>query len=81
MESKPRLITPLGGSYYIIADTLYKELADKMPKGSERMVPFDLFVKNEHGDQFMVEAQFFPVWYLDLLTIHTQTITVRPAKW
>jgi hypothetical protein len=80
IDTKGRMIAP-GGSYYIIADTFYGELGTKLPKGSQRLVPFSVFLKNENGDEFIVECQFFAVWYLDNLTIHTQTTSVRRAKW
>lgn len=85
-EQKPNLgkkgmmIAP-GGYYYILADTFYEELGAKLPKGSQRVVPFDVYLKNEHGDEFVVQCQFFAVWYLDLLTIHSQTTSVRRANW
>jgi hypothetical protein len=80
MEAKPRIITP-GGSYYIIADSFYEELGRKLPKGSQDTVPFDVFVRNEVGDSFLVESQFFATWYNDLLTIHTQTTSIRRVSW
>jgi hypothetical protein len=80
IDTKGKMIAP-GGSYYIIADTFYEELGTKLPKGSQRLVPFSVFLKNENGDEFIVECQFFAVWYLDNLTIHTQTTSVRRAHW
>jgi hypothetical protein len=80
MEAKPKMITP-GGSYYIIADSFYEELGGKLPKGSKDTIPFDVFIKNEVGDSFVIESQFFAVWYNDLLTIHTQTSSVRRVNW
>jgi hypothetical protein len=80
METKPKMITS-GGSYYIIADSFYEELGRKLPKGSKDTVPFDLFVKNEVGDSFLIESQFFATWYNDLLTIHTQTSSIRRVNW
>jgi len=80
MEAKPKMVTP-GGSYYIIADSFYEELGRKLPKGSKDTIPFDVFIKNEVGDSFVIESQFFAVWYNDLLTIHTQTSSVRRVNW
>jgi len=80
LEAKPKMITP-GGSHYIIADSFYEELGRKLPKGSKDMIPFDVFIKNEVGDSFIIESQFFATWFNDLLTIHTQTSSVRRMGW
>jgi hypothetical protein len=80
LDTKGRMIAP-GGYYYIIADTFYEELSKKMPNGSDRLVPFAVFLKNENGDEFIVDCQFFASWITGPLTIHTQTTSVRRAKW
>src|SRR5207245_2646371 len=64
MDRKPRMITP-GGSYYVLADSFYEELRQKLPKGSEGRIPFELFLKNEAGDSFAIETEFFSVWDKD----------------
>jgi len=51
----------------LIADSFYEELGQKLPKGSPGTIPFEVFVKNEAGDRFLIESQFFAVWYNDLL--------------
>jgi len=52
-----------------------------MPNGSDRLVPFAVFLKNENGDEFIVNCQFFASWSTGPLTIHTQTTSVRRARW
>jgi hypothetical protein len=80
VDTKGRMIAP-GGYYYIIADTFFEELSKKMPNGSERLVPFAVFLKNENGDEFIVDCQFFASWTTGPLMIHTQTMSVKRAKW
>jgi len=80
LEKKGKMIAP-GGYYYIIADTFYQELAKKLPHDSQRTVPFKVFLRNENGDEFIVECQFFADWNTGPLAIRTQTTSIRRAKW
>jgi hypothetical protein len=79
METKGRMIAP-GGYYYILADKFYEEVGKRLPKGSEKLLPLTVYLKNDHGNEFSVECQFFAVWYLDNLTIHTQTASIKRAR-
>jgi hypothetical protein len=79
MDTKGRLIAP-GGYYYILADKFYEEVGRVLPKGSEKLLPFTVYLKNDHGNEFTVQCQFFAVWYLDNLTIHTQTTSIKRSR-
>jgi hypothetical protein len=80
IEAKGRMIAP-GGLYAFESEALYAEVQQKLPKGSDRMVPFVVFVKNENGNEVVIEAQLFCVWHNNVLTIHTQTMSVKREKW
>ena len=80
IENKGRMIAP-GGTYAIAGEALYAEIQQKLPKGLDKTLPFVLFVKNENGNEFLIEAQLFCIWHNDVLTIHTQTLSVKRGKW
>jgi len=80
IEKSGRLIVP-GGSYYILADTFYTELASKLANGGSMTIPFILYLKNEQGKEYVVTTQFNASISNGVISIHAQTTSTTQASW
>jgi hypothetical protein len=76
----PRTIIP-GGSYGGAMPELTEILTKLTRKGVDRLVPFEIYVKNERGEEFTVYANFGITWQNEQMQVGTQTVTIVPDHW
>jgi hypothetical protein len=60
IESPGRTIQPNGGGYEIDLAPIYSRALARIPKGQTGLAPFEIYLKNERGEEF-VEYCFFGV--------------------
>jgi hypothetical protein len=80
LEKEGRVIAPTG-YYYFDFTSNRQEFAQKLPKGSESRIPFDVYLKTANGKPYVVETLLVASWQSDALQIRTQITSVRPSKW
>jgi hypothetical protein len=80
IDKEPRIISR-GGFYYLLADTFYKEVLEKFPDGFERFVPFEVYLRNDDGTEYVAICQMLVKNTNGALQIHTQTTSVSPHRW
>jgi len=59
----------------------YEALRAKGPQGQMFKVPFELFLKNERGEEFVVHCYMGTIWNKDTMTLSTETTSVTPERW
>ncbi|MDD5691954.1 MAG: hypothetical protein PHP10_02105 [Candidatus Omnitrophica bacterium] len=77
---QPVLITP-GGSYYLIADMLEREIVSKVGESGEMRLPFEVLIQTQNRKRWIVKTILFAVATKGVVTIHTQTISATPGDW
>ncbi len=80
INPEARIIIP-GSGWVIPADVFFKAMDDKVPKGSTVSVPYFLYLKNAHGEQFVLGARLLFEWDKDALTMRTMTNAITPEHW
>jgi hypothetical protein len=80
MNAEPFVI-PHGGFYYLLAESFYKEVSTKLVKGSETRIPFEIYLKNDTGQKYVVRSKFFCKWDGDVLQVNTQTTAISKSNW
>jgi hypothetical protein len=68
-------------NYTMNGEKIYDELAARIPKGSAQLVPLDLFLKNERGEEFVQHVFLGTSWPKDTLSLGTQMGSVEPTHW
>ena len=79
-QPDPRVIAP-GGSWSIPWGTLLPTMQPAVPKGSQKEVPYMLFNKNQHNEEFTVYTVVTFEWKGDGLTVRTRITKIVPEKW
>lgn len=80
LEKEPRLITPQG-AYFISAADLRKQISETLPKGTGRLIPFDVYVKTTKGKPYVINNYLAVSWDADVLKINCQTTSVKSESW
>jgi hypothetical protein len=75
-----RMIAPLG-TYTIFAESLYNKILSKTPKGSNQFFPFNLYIKNERGEQFIQYCVIGTLWKNGTLNLAIQVVSLEPTRW
>jgi hypothetical protein len=74
-------VLPLNAGYKFGAGSLYNELSQLVKRGSQMNLPYDIYLKNERGKEYIAHFQLAVFWQQDTLTIFTQLNGIEPAKW
>jgi hypothetical protein len=80
LEKEGRVIAPTGYYYFNFAP-IRQELVQKLPKGGESQILFDVYLKTANGRPYVVVALLVASWSGDVLQLRTQITSVRPSKW
>jgi hypothetical protein len=75
-----KMLAP-GGQYYLLGTSVQAEAGPNIPTGTHKLFPFDTFIKNENGVEFVVESTIFAEWKDNILFLRTQATTVRQVNW
>jgi hypothetical protein len=75
-----RMIAPLG-TYIIHAEILYNKVLSKVPKGSNQLIPLDLYFKNERGEEFAQHCYIGTSWKGGTLALGLQVVSLEPTRW
>jgi hypothetical protein len=81
IEPPGRTIQPNGAGYEIEAAPMYGRALARIPKGQTGLAPFEIYLKNERGEEF-VEYCFFGVsWDAENLKLAPQVASITPEHW
>jgi hypothetical protein len=75
-----RTITAGAGFEFDISPT-YESMIAQFPKPAQGMIPYELYIKNERGEEFVQHGYFSLVWKNDVGILNVQTISVAPEHW
>jgi len=75
-----RVISPQG-TYILIASQIYDDLKVKVPKGTAGYVRFELYIKNDKGEEFVQHCAIGLSWKEDDLILGMQVVSVEPEHW
>jgi hypothetical protein len=75
-----RMIPP-GGAFKIDAVTTYNFMARRFPKPSQGLVDFEVYLKNERGEEFFERGNIGMRWQNDTGQLLVQTKTIEPEHW
>jgi len=80
IEPTPRIIAP-GTSYGGEPPRLSEVLRDSTQKGTDRLLPFEVYLKNERGEEFTLHGNFVISWKGDDMEVGAQTLSIVPDHW
>jgi hypothetical protein len=76
-----RVLVPFGG-YTMPLSELYTVIAARYPVvGSTTFVSFEVYVKNERNEEFVVHNKIGVSWDKDKLVLTTQLVSISPEHW
>ena len=82
-ENELRLITP-GDYYYFLADKLgplFAKEVENIGENGEKFVPFNIFLKSEHGKKYIANCLFLILVKNGNQSVHTQTLSMIRSDW
>ena len=79
-EKEGRTVSPTAG-YGIDATESYASIAKVFPKGTGGLIPFEVYVKNEKGEEFTTRCRVGVSWVKDEMSLTTQVVSVTPDHW
>ena len=74
-------IIPPGGAYQIPGGPTGDLLITRFPKPSKGFLPFEVFIKNERGEQFIQRGYVGIRWGNEVPEIVVQTSSIVPESW
>jgi len=80
IDNEPRII-PRGGYYYLLAGNFYKEATEKLKDKPESFIPFEVYLKDDTGSEFVAKSQFLAQWDGGVLQLHSQTTSIEKRRW
>jgi len=75
-----RVISPQG-TYILVASQIYDDMKVKVPKGTGGYVLFELYIKNDKGEEFVQHCVIGLTWKEDDLILGMQVVSVEPEHW
>jgi hypothetical protein len=78
---KQAQLLTLNAGYRFAASTLYDELSQYVKKGSSVNLPYDVYLRNERGKEYIAHFQLAVFWQEASLTIFTQLNGIEPGRW
>ncbi len=74
-------VLSLNAGYRFGADSLYSQLSQLVKRGSQMYLPYDIYLRNERGKEYIAHFQLAVFWQQGTLTIFTQLNGIEPEKW
>jgi hypothetical protein len=75
-----RTISP-GSHYYLLADTLVRQIKDAATAGADIRGPFELCVQDGLGQQWIVHYLLWGRMERGTPVVHTQFVSLEKARW
>ena len=69
------------GGYEFDAEAVYAELSQKVARGSSLSMPYEVYIKNELGTEFVLDCTVTAVWENDGIRIYTQLNRISRRSW
>jgi hypothetical protein len=79
-EKEGRTVSPTA-AYQIDASESYASIAKRFAKGAGGLIPFDVYVKNEKGEEFTTHCRIGVSWAKDEMDLTMQIVSVTPDHW
>ena len=73
-----RTVQANGGTYDVDAAAMYDQALAQLPKGQTGLLPFDIHIKNELGEEFVERCFFRTSWDGDTLKLAAQIASIAP---
>ena len=80
IEKEGRTIPPNGG-FTMGAATTCNFMTARFPKPSEGSVPYEVYIKNERREEFVLRGNFGMSWQGDAGKLTVQTTAIMPEHW
>jgi hypothetical protein len=81
LETSGRTVQANGGAYEIDIAEKYATAVARLRKGETGLAPFEVYIKNERGEEFVQYCYFGLSWDNDVLKLATQVSSIVPEKW
>ncbi|HXZ11439.1 MAG TPA: hypothetical protein VEG64_03515 [Candidatus Sulfotelmatobacter sp.] len=72
---------PPGGSYKIELPQILDLMNSRFPKPAEGFIAFEVYLKNEKNEEFVLHGYFAMHWKNDVGKVGTQTASIMPERW
>jgi hypothetical protein len=70
-----------GAGFKFEGSLSYELMIARFPKPAQGLLPYELYIKNERGEEFVQHGYFGVVWQNDVGILNVQTISVAPEHW
>lgn len=80
IPAEGRTITA-GAGFELDGSLAYELMIARFPKPSQGLLPYELYIKNERGEEFVQHGYFGLSWQADVGILSVQTISVAPEHW
>jgi len=71
-----------GVSYSIPGNAIYERMFKSVPHDNKADIPFETYLRNEKGEEYIVKNVFSAEWRNDALVItNSRTLLTRPERW
>jgi hypothetical protein len=81
IDTEGRTVSP-NSTYSIDAKKIVEAVITLKPKGTDGLVPFEIYLKNERGEEFTQNCRFAVMWDdKDTPKIGVQVVSITPEHW
>ncbi len=81
IDGEGRTIVANGGGWEFRIGDQYTFLEKTFPNGQRGELPFELYLKNERGEEFVAHCYLGTMWNKDALSLSSETKSVVPEHW
>jgi len=80
MENEGRTVGP-GTMYTVVGNSVFDLAVNRFPKPVHGLIPYDIYLKNERGEEFVQYGYIAIRWSEDVPILTVQATSVTPEKW
>jgi hypothetical protein len=80
IEKEGRTIAP-GAAYKVDGAAMYDSIIARFPRPMDGLIPFEVYAKNERGEEFIAHDYLGLHWVKDVGLLNTQTTSITPEHW
>jgi hypothetical protein len=80
-QKMPGIMTP-GDLYFLSGDTIYNHLSQRLPKDQTAEIPFEVYLRNENGQDYIAKVVYVTEWNNGaLVLLGTRLLSIMPERW
>jgi hypothetical protein len=80
IEKEGRVIAP-STEYFLGMPEIYSDISRRFQAGATGFVPFEAYVKNEKGEEFVAHFKIGVYWENETMKLGTQVVSISPEHW